>query len=156
VNAVRHLRATRIGIEVQRTITITRSRDEVFAALRRLADLPRFMQHVHHVEELDPTTSRWRIDADGVAVEWTVELTDDRPPRRLAWRSRPGADLEQTGAIELRDAPGDRGTEVRLALTYRPAGALANDPALRRFLRRYTSVQLDTELARLRELLEAL
>src|SRR5205814_1373180 len=82
-----------------------------------------------------------------VTLRWTAELTDDVAARRLAWRSKPGGPISQQGEIDLVDAPGGRGTEVHVMIRYQPPlGAIVVGP-LRALLRRYTGVQLGTELA---------
>ena len=50
---------------------------------------------------------------------------DDRPNELIAWRSLPGADVDNAGSVRFTPAPGGRGTEVRVELRYdSPGGAL--------------------------------
>ena len=43
----------------------------------------------------------------------------------LAWKSEPGATVPNAGSVRFADAPGDRGTELRVVLEYDPpAGRL--------------------------------
>jgi uncharacterized membrane protein len=148
-------RSPRAGIEARRAVTIQRTRDDVYRLLRRLDNLPKFMEHVTEVRVDDERTSHWAIKEGPVTLHWTAELVEDVPGRRLAWRSRPGGAVTQHGEIELRDAPGGRGTEVHLCVSYRPPLASITPAPLRALLRRYTSAQLGVELGRLRQLLEA-
>jgi hypothetical protein len=53
-----------------------------------------------------------------------------------------------------RDAAGGRGTEVYVAIKYRPPGGFLVEAPLRGLLRRVTRFQLDVELRRLRQLVE--
>ena len=46
----------------------------------------------------------------------------DRPNEWIAWRSVEGADVENSGSVTFRRAPGARGTELRVHLQYRPPG----------------------------------
>ncbi|WP_199921633.1 SRPBCC family protein [Intrasporangium calvum] len=44
---------------------------------------------------------------------------------RISWRSLPGADIDNSGTVHFAPAPGDRGTEVSVALHYDlPGGKL--------------------------------
>jgi uncharacterized membrane protein len=40
----------------------------------------------------------------------------------MAWRSMPGASVDIGGSVRFEPAPGDRGTEVKVILTYAPPG----------------------------------
>ena len=60
----------------------------------------------------------------GRIVEWDAELVDDIAPERISWRTLPGASVDHEGEITFKAAPGNRGTEVCVRLTYPPpAGA---------------------------------
>ena len=50
--------------------------------------------------------------------------------KRLAWRSLPDSDIENTGEVQFKDAPANRGTIVQTTITYRPpAAAIGNNAA---------------------------
>jgi uncharacterized membrane protein len=87
----------------------------------------------------------------GAAIEWDAEITEDRPGELLAWRSLEGADVPNEGRVQFADAPGDRGTEIRVDLKYDPpagklgalvAGLFGEEPAqqLRDDMRRFKQV----------------
>jgi uncharacterized membrane protein len=52
--------------------------------------LPRFMEGVEEVSQLDETHLRWRAAYDGVSAEWECEVVEQRPEERIAWRSTSG------------------------------------------------------------------
>jgi uncharacterized membrane protein len=52
--------------------------------------LPRFMEGVDEVSQLDETHLRWRASYDGVSAEWECEVVEQRPEERIAWRSTSG------------------------------------------------------------------
>ncbi len=58
----------------------------------------------------------------GKRIEWDAEITEERPNELISWRSLPGADLDNSGTVSFRRAPGDRGTIVRVEMRYRPPG----------------------------------
>jgi uncharacterized membrane protein len=89
----------------------------------------------------------------GSRVEWDAMLTEDDPERRLAWRSVEGSQIMNEGSVDFRPAPADRGTEVRVRLTYQPpAGAVGM--AFARLLGEEPAVQVDEDLRRLKRVLE--
>lgn len=121
----------RQGYRVVQATTINRSIDEVYAFWRSFRNLPRFMRHLESVEVLGERRSRWRARGPaGLTVEWEAQMTDDRPNERIAWRSLPGSQVENSGSVRFESAPGARGTEVRVELEYRPpAGGLGRNVA---------------------------
>jgi len=146
-------RAVRRGIHVRRAITIQASPGEIYALWRDLRNVPRFMQHVSSVT-VDGDISTWVVNSAGKQLTWRAEIVEDTPDRRLRWRSLPGGDIRHEGGLDLRDAPGDRGTVVELKLHYFPPGGLIVASALYGFLRKLTTMQIAGELARLQQLVE--
>lgn len=116
-------RSTSSGVHVVHSITIRRPRNEVYGFWHNFANLPRFMAHLESVQVLDERKSHWKAKAPaGTTVEWDAETIEDRPNERIAWRSLPDASIPNSGSVEFRDAPGDRGTEIHVELRYQPPG----------------------------------
>lgn len=108
---------------VTQAITVNKPREDVYLAWRNFARLPEFMTHLESVEITSPTQSHWRAKGPaGKTVEWDAEITDDTPNERIAWRSLPGADVENGGTVRFKAAPGKRGTEIHLEMRYAPPG----------------------------------
>ncbi|MBB5379282.1 putative membrane protein [Deinococcus metalli] len=106
-------------------VTIGVPADELYARWRDLASLPQLMTHLQRVEVLDERRSRWTVSAPTGEVSWEAEITTDEPGQRLGWQSVPGATIDNAGEVQFRPAPGGRGTEVIVHLTYRPPGGTA-------------------------------
>jgi uncharacterized membrane protein len=139
---------------VKRSITIGRGPSEVYGFWRRLEQLPMFMRHLESVQELDERRSHWVATGPlGTRVEWDAEITNDESDRAIAWRSLPGAQVRHEGIVRFRPAPGDRGTEVHVELTYAPpAGPLG--VALAKLTGEEPSQQIAEDLRRLKQILE--
>jgi len=56
----------------------------------------------------------------GRTVEWDAELVEEEADELLAWRSLPGADIENEGRVTFRDALDGSGTIVDVTLEYQP------------------------------------
>jgi uncharacterized membrane protein len=113
------------GIHVRQSITINRSPDEVYRLWRNFENLPRFMPHLESVEMRGDRRSHWRVKAPaGKTVEWEAEIVDERPNELIAWRALEGSDVRHSGVVRFRPAPGGRGTEVEVELTYNPPGGI--------------------------------
>jgi uncharacterized membrane protein len=111
------------GITVRQTFLVSRPAADLYQFWRNFENLPSFMTHLQSVKVLDDRKSHWVASAPrlaGGSVEWDAEITDDQPNARIAWRSLPGADVDNAGEIRFQPAPGDRGTEVHVALSYLP------------------------------------
>ncbi len=138
----------------QQAITIQRPREEVYAFWRDFENLPRFFLNVSAVDVIDERRSRWRVQGPaGLALEWEAELADDRPGEHIAWRSLPGADVDNAGSVYFVDAPAGRGTEVYLDLRYYPPAGAAG-VALAKLFRREPGQQAEDDLRRLKQVLE--
>ena len=108
-------------IRTKRSITVQRPVAEVYAFWRNLENLPRFMRHLESVTVTDERHSHWVAKAPaGKKVEWDAEVVEERDNELIAWRSMPGADVFNAGTVRFMPAPGDRGTEVRVDLEYKP------------------------------------
>jgi uncharacterized membrane protein len=113
-------------IEVERSVTIGRPREEIYRVWRDFTNLPRFMEHLESVTMLDDRRSRWTVASPiGKPVQWDAEITDEVENEHIAWRSMPESGIDTTGTVRFADAPGARGTEVTVRLRYgAPAGKL--------------------------------
>jgi uncharacterized membrane protein len=109
------------GLNVKHVITVNRPVDEVYRFWKDFQNLPTFMHHLESVQMLDARHSRWRAKAPaGATVEWEAETVEDRANELIAWRSLPGASVHNAGVVRFKRAPGNRGTEVDVELSYRP------------------------------------
>jgi uncharacterized membrane protein len=139
---------------VGRTVTIGRPRQEIYDAWRDFTQFPNFMDNVEEVQDLGGGRSRWRIKGPaGKDVELVTKLVEDNPGERLAWESEPDSEIDTAGILELTDAPGDRGTYVRLLMSYDPPGG-AMGRGIAKLLQREPSLQARRDLRRFKQLME--
>lgn len=120
------LRGEPEGRRVTNVITINKSPEECYGFWRNFENLPQFMRHLVSVTDVGDGRSHWKAMAPaGATVEWDAQITEDRPNELISWRSLPGADVRNQGTVSFMRAAGNRGTEVRVDLEYRPpAGKL--------------------------------
>jgi len=144
-----------LGIRVDKSITIAKPPQEVYAFWRDLSNLPRFMKNLESVTQIDDEHSHWVVKAPaGRTVEWDAIIHNEVPGQMIAWRSMPGADVDNAGSVWFREAPAGRGTEVKVELQYNPpAGALG--AIFASFWGKEPSQQIQEDLHRLKALLEA-
>jgi uncharacterized membrane protein len=141
-------------MELRSATTVTRPPEEVYAYWLALEQLPRFMAHLDEVRMTGPSRSRWRASAPfGKSVEWEAETIEAVPAERIAWASVKGGDIENAGTVRFAPAPGGRGTELHVTITYdMPAGPLGK--AVAKYFGEEPSQQLDDDLRRFKQVIE--
>jgi uncharacterized membrane protein len=142
------------GAAVQRTVTINKPRQEVYAFWRDFTNLPDFMDNIVAIELLDDKRSRWVVKAPaGAEIEFVSRITEDAPGQLIAWETEEGADIRSRGRVEFLDAAPGRGTMVRAIISYDPPlGALGR--AIAKVLQHEPAVQARHDLRRFKQLME--
>lgn len=139
---------------IVRAITINRPRPDIYAHWRNFENLPGFMEHLESVEIIDEHRSLWKAKAPaGTSVEWEAEIVEDRPGELISWRSIPGIGVLNAGTVRFLDAPGGRGTEVRVDLRYDPPAGAAG-VAVARLFGEEPAQQVQRDLQRFKNVME--
>lgn len=142
-------------IHVEKTISINKSPEELYAFWHNFENLPRFMKHLESVTVLDQGRSHWVAKAPaGATVEWDAEITEDHPNTGIAWQALPGTTVYNSGAVLFTPGPQGRGTEVRVTLDYQPPGGMLS-AAVARLFGEEPSQQVADDLRHLKQMMEA-
>jgi len=113
----------RHGVHFDRSIVIAKPPEAIFAYWRNFKALPQLIDHLSDVTMDDTSHSRWTAKGPlGIEYQWDAEIIEERPNEFLAWRSCEGADVATAGSLHLKALSHDRGTAVRLVMTYDPPG----------------------------------
>jgi uncharacterized membrane protein len=145
-------RAESRQIRLAKAVTVKRPRPEVYAFWRNFENLPRFFQHLESVE-VEGKRSRWKTRLIGQSpLEWDAEIVVDRPDESIEWASTADGGMTSRGAVQFLDAPGRRGTEVRVMLEYEPKGLLG--ARLLKLLGQIPAEQIGNDLRRFKQMLE--
>lgn len=100
------------------SVEIDRDAQTLYGYWRELANLPQVMSHVSSVQEIDETHSHWVAGGAGdTRLEWDVEIIDDVPGQRIAWRSVEGSSRFHAGSVQFQPL-GERTTQVTVDLLY--------------------------------------
>jgi uncharacterized membrane protein len=86
-------------------------------------EFPRFMEGVKHVKQLDEKHLHWKAEIGGKEKEWDAEITEQIPDKRIAWRSREGA---QNAGVVTFHRLSDSTSKVMLQMEYDPDGVWEN------------------------------
>jgi uncharacterized membrane protein len=113
------------GVRMTRTITIQRSARDLYAFWRNFENLPQFMPHLKSVRNTGEKTSKWIAKGPaGKEIEWDAEVTSEHINDHISWRSLPGSQIPNAGTVRFEELPQDRGTVVRVEITYDPPGGM--------------------------------
>jgi uncharacterized membrane protein len=138
---------------VGRSVTINKPVGELFAYFRDFANLPAFMENVERIDVLDDKRSHWVVKGPAkLTYEWDALVTDEAQDRYIAWASQPGADVDNSGRVDFRDA-GARGTVVTATIMYDPPGGVVGKLIAKMF-QREPAIQARRDLRRFKQLME--
>jgi uncharacterized membrane protein len=84
-------------------------------------DFPEFMHGVEDVEQDDDAHLTWHAHVWGLRRSWEIEITDQLPNERIAWRTVNGS--EATGVVTFHRL-GDRLTRIEVIVSVQPEGVL--------------------------------
>jgi uncharacterized membrane protein len=142
------------AVKVDRSVTVARPADVLFGFWRNFENLPRIMGHLESVTVLSAERSRWKAKGPaGMTVEWEAVIHNEVENELIAWKSTDDADVKNAGSVRFKEAPGGRGTEVRVVLEYEPpAGKLGMVVA--KLLGEEPDLQVREDLRRFKQLME--
>jgi uncharacterized membrane protein len=141
-------------MRLEASITVRSPRTEVFLFWHLFDNLPSFMSHLESVQEMGDGHSHWTAKSPiGKPVEWDAEIVAEVADELITWRSLKGADVTNSGSVRFADAPGGRGTEVRVQMEFElPAGKLG--AAVARLFGEHPEQQVRDDLRRFKQVLE--
>lgn len=143
-----------LGIRIDKSITINKPREEVYRFWRNLENLPKFMNNLESVREIDNRQSHWVAKGPaGSTLEWDAEIINEKENELIGWRSLSGSQIANAGSVHFREREGGRGTTVTIALQYEPPGGTVG-AAFAKLMGRSPDAQIDEDLRRLKQLLE--
>jgi uncharacterized membrane protein len=96
-------------------------------------EFPNFMSGVSEIRQLDPTTTHWKTDVDGIKREFDAKITEQLPDERVAWTSTEGA--KQAGVVTFHRLD-DTHTRVTVQMDFEPDGVVEQAGAKLGFLDR--------------------
>jgi uncharacterized membrane protein len=142
------------GIKIRRSVTIDKPREELYRFWKNFENLPHFMKHVESVRIVDETRSHWVVKAPaGRTIEWDAEIVAARENELVGWRSI-NAMVENAGSVRFEDAPGGRGTVVRVQFQYNPPAGKVG-ATIAKLFGEEPDQQVKEDLYRFKQLMEA-
>ena len=144
-----------VGIKVVHSVTVLKPASELYAYWRDFSNLPHIMDHLEAVTVQGGGKSHWVARAPlGKTVAWDAEIINEVEGQLIAWRSLPGADVDNAGSVTFKPAGVGRGTEVKVELSYAPPAGKPG-ATVAKLLGEEPKRQLDDDLRHFRQLMEA-
>lgn len=106
---------------IERSIEVEVPASKAYDFWTQFERFPSFMEGVEDVQQFGDRTLRWRANLWGKTEEWTAEITEQIPDKRIAWRSTSGA--PNAGVVTFHRLTDDR-AKVMLQLDFEPEGAV--------------------------------
>lgn len=142
------------GVKLEQTIVINRPAADLYSFWRKLENIPRFMSHIESVEQLGAGRSHWKARMLGVPLEWDARIITDDQDSLIGWRSLEGSTVDTAGSVHFEQAPGGRGTQVRLVMKYDPPAGKSG-AFLARLFGQAPEQCMAADLQRFKEIMEA-
>lgn len=145
--------AGRRAVDFHKTVNINAPVEEVYQFWEHVENFPRFMSHIEEVRRIGDGRTHWRAKGPaGISVEWDAMITRREPHHLLAWKTEPGAAVQNSGMVRFRpNAAG--GTQLDIMMSYNPpAGALGHLVAA--IFGADPKRAMDEDLVRLKSLIE--
>jgi uncharacterized membrane protein len=140
-------------VRIDETISVLRPPEEAYEFWRNLENLPRVMRHLESVTSTGAGRSHWVAKGPaGSRVEWDAEITNERPPYVLEWRSLEGSDIECRGSVRF-TRKHRRGTKIHVNFEYRIPGTVG--PAVAKLFKAEPASQVAEDLQCVKAALDA-
>jgi uncharacterized membrane protein len=142
-------------IHLEKSITINKSPNELYAFWRSFENLPRIMRHLESVTPIDIGRSHWvAIGPAGKKFEWDAEIYNEKPNELIAWRSLSGSDVVNAGSVRFEAGPSGRGTRVNVVMNYNVTGGRLT-ALFARLFGAEPGQMIEDDLRRFKQLMEA-
>jgi uncharacterized membrane protein len=122
------------AFQVQQSITIGKTPEELYRAWRQPENLAKIMEHLAEVTAVSEDRAHWAITIPGgKKIEWEAQIVEDRPGEFLRWQSSSEAKWPNEGSVHFRPGPRDWGTVVTLSFRFDPPEGDLGKALLKRF-----------------------
>lgn len=143
------------GVQFVRSVVLEAEPEALYAFWRKFENLPRFMEHLESVTELDSKRSHWVAKGPAHSrVEWDAEVINEIPNELIGWNTINDPAVAHAGSVHFEKLPSGRGTRLTVVLRYDPPGGKAG-ALVARLLGEDPDLQIASDLRKFKMLIEA-
>ena len=117
-------------VNITVSTTVNRPILQVYSFWRNLENLPKFMNHLESVQNLDHEVTEWTANGPlGVGkIRWKAKITKEETGKFLSWKSVNNSSIENIGKVSFK--PVGQATTIDVTILYRaPYGVLGEKAA---------------------------
>jgi uncharacterized membrane protein len=91
--------------KIQDTIEVQAPVQRAYNQWTQFEDFPKFMEGIQSVQQLDDTHVHWVAEIRGESREWTTEITEQQPDKKVAWKTIEG-EVKNDGVVTFEQVAG--------------------------------------------------
>ena len=109
---------------IEDTIEVQVPVQQAYNQWTQFEDFPKFMEGIESVQQLDETHVRWVAEIRGESREWTTEITEQEPDKKVAWKTIEG-EVKNDGVVTFEQIAGGQ-TRVNVQMDVEGESAAEN------------------------------
>jgi uncharacterized membrane protein len=106
---------------VEKSIEVNVPLSMVYNQWTQFEDLPKFMEGVKAIRQIDDTHLIWKAEIMGIERQWLGEISEQVPDQRIAWHSIEG--VKNAGVVTFHYLSPEK-TRVTLQMEFAPEGVV--------------------------------
>ena len=91
--------------KVQDSIEVQAPVRQAYNQWTQFEEFPKFMEGIQSVQQLDDTHVHWVAEIRGESREWTTEIIEQQPDKKVAWKTIDG-EVRNDGAVSFEEIAG--------------------------------------------------
>ena len=91
--------------KVQDSIEVQAPVRQAYNQWTQFEEFPEFMEGIQSVQQLDDTHVHWVAEIRGESREWTTEIIEQQPDKKVAWKTIDG-EVRNDGAVSFEEIAG--------------------------------------------------
>ena len=91
--------------KIEDTIEVQVPVQRAYNQWTQFEEFPEFMEGVQSVQQLDDTHVYWVAEIRGETREWTAEITEQQPDKKVAWKTIDG-EVKNDGVVSFEQIAG--------------------------------------------------
>jgi uncharacterized membrane protein len=135
--------------KVQDSIEVKAPVRQAYNQWTQFEEFPKFMEGIQSVRQLDDTHVQWVAEIGGKSRQWTTEITEQQPDKKVAWKTING-EVKNDGAVSFEEIAGGQ-TRVNVEMDIEGDSSAENVAA---DLLGVVKRQVHGDLERFKELIE--
>jgi uncharacterized membrane protein len=110
--------------KIQDSIEVQVPVERAYNQWTQFEEFPKFMEGIQSVQQLDDTHVHWVAEIRGETREWTTEITEQQPDKKVAWKTIDG-EVKNDGVVSFEQIAGGQ-TRVNVEMEVEGASTAEN------------------------------